>query len=164
MRKLHHLRSIAVTLAVVGLPAAASGASASELRILPSVPATDGTSALAKSPGSITFGCCDPPTFAGTRLKSPIRWKSWTPKTALGIGAMWVDPCHPYCAAQDSYPLPATLRLSDPQKLGGHLVFRKITITYTTRKHLSWLKRATVAYKLLTGSGPHGPDYYFRFP
>jgi hypothetical protein len=166
MRKLHGVRLISVALAVVGLAAAASGASASGLTGLPLVPTTDGTSALARTLSSITFGCCDPPTFAGARAKSPIRWRSWTQRSAVGTGAMWVDPCHPDCAAEGYYPYPATVRLSDPQRLGGHLVFSEISITYTTHKRVSWLTRATVHYKFLTGSPPkpHGPDYFFTFP
>lgn len=77
---------------------------------------------------------------------------------------MWVDPCRPNCAASPYQRYPATVRLSDAQKLGGHLVFRQISITYTTSKHVSWLKRARVKYKFLGGAVPIGPDYYFEFP
>lgn len=164
MRKVYVLRSIFVALALVGLTAAASVASGSDLSRRPLVPTADGTSALARTPGSIVFGCCDPPTFAGTKITGRIDWSSWTRKRAVGSGALWVDPCNPDCAAEGFRPYPATIRLSDPQKLGGRLVFRDIAFTYTGRKHLSWLKRATVKYKFLTGSSPHGPDYFFVFP
>lgn len=166
MTKLHDLRLITVALAAAGLAAAAAGASASNPTSLPLVPTSDGTSALARAPRWIEFGCCDPPTFAGTRAGNPIRWKAWTRTNAVGTGAMWIDPCRPDCAVDGFDPFPATVRLSDPQRLGGHLVFRAISITYTSRKQVSWLNRVMVHYRFLTGSSPkpHGADYFFEFP
>ena len=55
---------------------------------------------------------------------------------------------------------PATLRLSAPQRLGPHVVFTRMTITYTTSRRPSCLSRVTVAYKVFKGA----PDYYFKFP
>lgn len=164
---MHKPRLISVALAVAAVTAvsAASASSASRVTGRPLVPTSDGTSVLARTPRSIVFGCCDPPTFAGTRAKRPIRWKSWTQKGAIGTGAMWVDPCRPDCAAEGYRRYPATILFSDPRKLGVHRVFREMSITYTTRRQIGWLTHATVEYKFLTGSPPlHGPIYFFKFP
>jgi hypothetical protein len=55
-------------------------------------------------------------------------------------------------------PYPATLRLSDPRRMGRHVVFTQMTIRYTTSKRMRWLSRVTVAYKLFDGA----PDYFFK--
>jgi hypothetical protein len=124
----------------------------------PSVPTGDGVATVAVRPGSIVFGCCDPASFDGTTRGGRADWTSWTRTSAVGVGAVWIDPCKPSCAEDGYVPYPATLRLSDPRRLGHHVVFTHMTVKYTTSKRANWLSNVTVAYKVFDGA----PDYYFK--
>jgi len=103
----------------------------------PEVPIQFFSPLLARRPANIVLATITPPALAGTgTFKRPgsIKWKTWTPTSATGVGAEFLDPCRPSCAEDDYAKFPVTIRFSDPGRLAGHLVFRRLSLAFTGRR------------------------------
>lgn len=103
----------------------------------PRVPTQFLTKHLARRPATIVLTEITPVALAGTgSLRNPgaIRWKTWTARTATGTGDEWIDPCIPSCADDRYGGYPVKITLSRPGQLGGHLVFRRISLKFTGKK------------------------------
>lgn len=78
-------------------------------------------------PPTIFFGCATSNDVLG-----PITWNRWTSDDATGTAVHSVNDCHPSCAQGTYTRFPVDVRLSDPGRLDGLLVFRTVTATPTT--------------------------------
>jgi hypothetical protein len=64
-----------------------------------------------------------------------LRWTTWTSSDARAWGADWHnDHCRPSCVGDTFVPFPINLHLYRPRMLGGHLVFTRMTVTYTSAR------------------------------
>lgn len=63
-----------------------------------------------------------------------LHWTAWTASAASGSGSDWHDNCEPSCAQGTYSPYPATVELSRPRFLEGHLVYTQMTVTYLGRR------------------------------
>lgn len=135
---------IAAFAALVAMPAAVSAQSA------PTPKAATGTSprGLTRRPKQIVYTPDGSGYFAGAhrhgRGASPIHWSSWGTTAATGTGADWLDNCEPDCAQGHFTAYRATIRLDRPKRLGGQLVFTRLTIKLTG-PHPARLSRGLVA-------------------
>jgi hypothetical protein len=95
--------------------------------------------AFARRPSAIVYSGDDSALLAGrgsgpsrppARLSSWISWRSWTSTEARGSGADWHDNCVPDCATGTYYPYADALRAYRPRRLGGYLLFTRLTVTY----------------------------------
>lgn len=127
---------------VVGLALAATAAAGAGVALAatstPQVPTFSFSKHVAREPATIVLAEIAAPELAGTgsKLSHPgaISWKTWTARTATGTGAAWVDPCIPSCADDRYGRYPVTITLSRPGRLGGHLVFRRISLKFSGKK------------------------------
>lgn len=76
-----------------------------------------------------------------------LRWSRWTATGASGSGYDWDDNCTPACANGLRTPYHVLLALSRPGKLGGHLVFTRLQVSYTGRRP-KYEKRQSFTFKL----------------
>ena len=145
-----------IVLAVAGLPALPVAASAQPARSTakpvpmppraatrtPQVPTTDGSprtrGVLARRPKLIVYSGDGAAYVGGSHRRrrgaGPISWSSWGGAAAVGTGANWLDNCTPNCAKGRFTAYPAQIRLDRPKRLGGRLVFSRLTLTYTARR------------------------------
>ncbi|HZU60529.1 MAG TPA: hypothetical protein VE983_06155 [Solirubrobacteraceae bacterium] len=62
---------------------------------------------------------------------APLAWTSWTATGGRGSGFNWVNNCQPSCAQGKFHQYPVKLRVWRPEHVGGHLIFTRMTVTYT---------------------------------
>jgi len=65
------------------------------------------------------------------RHPASLHWTAWAAAQASAPASDWHDNCRPDCASGSFRAYQAVLRLSRPAMLGGHLVFTRMTVTYT---------------------------------
>lgn len=118
---------------LMGAPAAlASGG-------LPKVPSFSGTVSkkdFKVRPSSIDYGMGQA-FLAGTRTgntNKPLSWTSWTASSGRGSGLNWLDNCKPNCAAGTYHSYPVKLKVWQPATVSGHLIFTRMTVTYTGKR------------------------------
>lgn len=63
---------------------------------------------------------------------APLKWTGWTATGGLGSGFNWVNNCRPNCAAGTFHLYPVKLHAWQPKKVGGRLIFTRMTVTYTS--------------------------------
>jgi hypothetical protein len=95
--------------------------------------------------------------FAGRHRSAPLSWTSWTATSGKGSGWDWLDNCKPNCAAGTFHSYPVNLKVWNPQTVNGHLIFTRMTVTFTGNRppHQSnhvWRVRH------------HGNVYFWAFP
>jgi hypothetical protein len=128
-----HVAAIAA-IVVAALATAAVAAAAA----LPGAIAYSGTASRsnpAVKPPYIVFSGDSSHLFAGAHsVRTKIHWTSWTASGATTTSAaMWIDNCEPSCANGRFSGYPVTITLSRPGRLGGHLMFTRLTFTFTSR-------------------------------
>lgn len=123
-----------VPLIAVGVMAV-SAAAASGSRTLPVSPiylgATAASHALKVRPATIVYTGDGTGLLAGahvSRHSSPIRWRKWTTRVALGSGYNQLNDCRPDCADGTFHGFPVRIELWRPRTLGGRRVFTRLTI------------------------------------
>lgn len=60
----------------------------------------------------------------GSQALSDLHWKGWGTETAVGTGIWGADSCSPSCANGKWNRHPASITLSDPGRVLGHVVYR----------------------------------------
>jgi hypothetical protein len=147
---------LAVCVAAITCTRAALAASA--LPTFPTFPYT--TKGLRVRPAVITTTpTSGGPELAGNIHYGPIKWRSWTAHSAVGVGVVITDSGRPDLASGYKPAATATFDLSDPGTLGGNVVFRKLRL-----KHVKSIPHGNALY------GFHGltvkrgrQEYYFAF-
>ena len=135
-------RPVVIALAAAGsLAAAASAAAGASTALAAATPLVaanlsgPGARALARAPKQVVYTEDGSGFLAGrgrsARSPGRLRWLATTSSQARASGADWFDNCRPSCATGTFRAYPATLRLYRPAVLGGHLVFTRMTVTYT---------------------------------
>jgi len=134
-------RSI-VTAALVAAFSAGAAASAAAAA-LPAVPTElakpapavkGGIANPAVRPGSIIYTGDGTGSLAGPqRARQKIQWSQWGTTSATGTGADYVDNCIPDCARGKASRTPVTLKLSTPKRIGGHLIFTRMLVTFPSK-------------------------------
>jgi hypothetical protein len=71
-----------------------------------------------------------------------IRWTEWSTTIARGSGANWLSNCNPACGDGTRTPYPVRLKAYRTGSRSGHLVFTRMTVTYThDMPPLNWARR-----------------------
>jgi hypothetical protein len=73
------------------------------------------------------------PELVGNVHYGPIKWRSWTGRSAVGAGVVITDSGKPDLVSGYKPAATATFKLSDPGILGGRLVFHKLTLEHVKR-------------------------------
>jgi hypothetical protein len=130
------LRKISVLVAagaLVSVPAALGSGST-----LPKLPSQIGPSSkgdLKVKPASIVYTGDGSGFLAGARQSKhrdkPLKWSSWTSSAGNGSGFNWVNNCNPNCASGKFRAFAVKLHAYRPRRLGGHLIFTRMKVTYT---------------------------------
>jgi hypothetical protein len=146
--------------ALVAVPAALASGSA-----LPKLPSQIGpTSAgdLKVKPASIVYTGDGSAFLAGAARSNhrdkPLKWSSWTSSAGDGSGFNWVNNCNPNCAAGKFHAFALKLHAYRPRRLGGHLIFTRMKVTYTGKK--AHQGASTQVWKVVHEHG----GYFYSFP
>lgn len=91
---------------------------------------------------------------------APLKWTSWTASGGLGSGFNWVNNCRPNCAAGTFHQYPVKLHVWQPKTVGGHLIFTRMTVTYTAGWPSS-VPSKTDVFKVVYNSGG---VYFWKYP
>ena len=76
-------------------------------------------------------------------------WTTWTTSQGRGSGADWHNSCVPDCADGTYFAYPATLTVYRPRRVGGYLLFTRMTTAYTgARPPYPGYRQRSVTYKL----------------
>ncbi len=146
--------------ALVGVPAALGSGTA--LPKLPTQIGPPGKGDLQAKPSSITYSGDGSAFFAGAKGSNnrakPLTWSSWTASGGQGSGFNWLNNCKPNCAAGTFHTFAVKLDAYSPKRVGGHLIFSRIKVTYTGQmpKHANRTQTWKVVYQ------SHG--YFYDFP
>ncbi len=153
--------SILVTIGtLVSVPVALG--SGSTLPKLPSQIGPPSAGELMVKPASITYSGDGSAYFAGAARSNhrdkPLTWSSWTATAGKGSGFNWLNNCTPNCAAGTFHAFPVKLDAYRPKRLGGHLIFTRMKVTFTGKmpKHST----RTQLWKVVHQSG----GYFYDFP
>lgn len=144
-------------------PVAAAQARSS--RPTPRVPRADAPAKYLRwRPHSIVYSEDGASLFAGTgRIHAHMRWTMWNQRQARGRGADWHDDCTPSCAGGTYHSYPATVHLYRPRRLGGHRVFTRMTIAYTTARRPPYPAYRDGAMTYSVGySTKYGTSYFWH--
>jgi hypothetical protein len=129
-RKVRLVLALGATVLAAAPVALASGGS-------PKVPSYSGPSSkgdLQARPKTIVYTADDSGFWAGAQFGhtyASLKWSSWTSTSAKGSGFDWVNSCRPNCASGTLHPYPVKLKLGRPRTEGSHLVFSRLTETFT---------------------------------
>jgi hypothetical protein len=86
-------------------------------------------------PESMTITCAD-----GGIYIEKIRWTTWSPEGATGIGIYSENLCEPNCAEGNRVNAPANLKLSNLTEQDGKHYLRTLDITTQDGKDFPWGK------------------------
>ncbi len=115
-----------------------------------------GAKTLKHEPGVITFTGDGTGALAGNgsgvRHPGALKWSVWNGTQAKATGSEWLDDCTPNCAAGKFHHYPVSVRLYRSETLGGHLVYTRMTVTFTTSRkptgaHDPWTDKVTYEKK-----------------
>jgi hypothetical protein len=100
----------------------------------------------------------------GKSARSPgnLKWSSWSSSKAVATGADWHDNCAPSCAKGTYKAYRGTVVLSHPTKLGGRLVFTRMTVTYSGAHPPYLAYKSGVWLAHLRYSTKFGPAYFWN--
>lgn len=145
---------------LISVPAALGSGST-----LPKLPSNIGPTSkgdLQAKPRSITYTGDGSGFLAGgpksNHRAKPLYWSSWTATGGQGSGFNWLNDCNPNCAAGTFHRFAVKLQAYRPRKVGGHLIFTRMKVTYTGKmpKHTS----SSQIWKVVHQSG----GYFYDFP
>jgi hypothetical protein len=120
----HPVTAIAVTPDGGGYWLATSVVGPTPVPVQPMIDA--GCSTPAVQPATIILSCAD----YGATLEN-LRWSSWTPTKATGVGIYSYKTCAPYCATSGSASVPASVTLSGAVSTSLGVEFSRATWTFT---------------------------------
>lgn len=128
------LRRISILMATTGLVAVPGALAAG----LPKVPKYSGHASkgqLTARPTSILYTADGSGFFAGAKASKhrdkPLTWTKWTARGGDGTGFNWVNNCTPNCAQGRFHSYPVKLHVWRARRVRGHLIFTRMTVTYT---------------------------------
>jgi hypothetical protein len=104
---------------------------------LPKVPTYSGPSSkgdLQARPKTIVYTADDSGFWAGRQsghTYASLNWSKWSSTIAEGSGFAWINNCRPNCASGTLHAYPVHLKLSRPRTEAQHLVFSRLTETFT---------------------------------
>jgi hypothetical protein len=153
--------SILVTAgALMGVPA--SLASGSSLPKLPSQIGRPSKGDLEIRPANIVYTGDGSGFFAGApkanHRAKPLNWSGWTATGGQGSGFNWLNNCTPNCAGGTFHRFAVKLDAYRPRRLGGHLIFTRMKVTYTGK--MPKRNSRTQVWKVVHQSG----GYFYSFP
>ncbi len=152
--------SVAIALGAIVLIGAPVGLASGGLPRVPSYSGPYSKNDLQVRPASIEY--TGGGFFAGprrsTRKFDPLSWTRWTSASANGTGYDWVNSCRPSCSQSKPRPYPVKLRLWRPRDQGQHLIFTRMTVSFTSERppHVG---RATQEWRV----SHKGHGYFWRF-
>ena len=120
-------RVVALAVGVIAISFTAVALAASTLPAFPTFPYT--TKGLRVRPARIlTTPTAGGPELVGNVHYGPIKWRTWTGRSAVGAGVVITDSGRPDLAGGYKPAATATFELSDPGIVRGRLVFHKLRL------------------------------------
>lgn len=121
-------------------------------RVLTSV-----TGSLGWKPRQIVYTGDGSGFMAGTPTpRQHLIWTSWTTRQGRGRGATWIDTCTPDCAQGRDVAYPMKIRVYRPERVAGHLVFTRMTTTFTDGfPPYPGYRHRSVTYRLIKAGHGH---------
>jgi hypothetical protein len=151
-------RVVALVVCVIAISFTTVALAARTLPAFPTFPYT--TKGLRVRPARIlTTPTAGGPELVGNVHYGPIKWRSWTARSAAGAGVVVTDSGKPDLVGGYKPAATATFELSDPGILGGRLVFHKLRL-----KEVKRIRRGNPLYGfhgLTVKLGTQG--YYFAY-
>ena len=155
---------VAAMLAAAPAVAAGVRAPASSPQIVTSTGGTPRFAGFRRTPREVIYSGDGSAFIAGPGHGSPaIVWSRWDAHSGRGQGADWHDNCVPDCARGHFTAYPATITVFRPRRVGGYLLFTRMTTAFTrARPPYPGFRRTTVTYRLQYQASGH--SFFWSFP
>lgn len=147
-----------------GVRAAGVRAAAGSPRVVTSAGGSPRFAGFRRTPREIVYSGDGSAFIAGAGHGSPaIVWSRWDAHAGRGRGADWHDNCIPDCAGGHFTAYPATITVYRPRRLGGYLLFTRMTTAFSgPRPPYPGFRRAVITYRLQYQASAH--TFFWSFP